>query len=216
MDKMTGAEFYAYVLREFKRTDKSTEVYEAITDTLINIRTRYPFDDFKTEAYTSDGIDVLGDYRLDLPSDFGHIISVRVLEDGSLHPPLIKLNKPQFDDLYPHPNDTDVSKGVPKHYCVYNNQILLGDVPDDITYLYEISYSTEEAVEIASSTTEIDFTDRYREMLRAGVLERLYEIMGADNLAIKWKSVYEEGLARMIERETNNADGIIQQKYCGI
>lgn len=216
MDKMTGAEFAAYVKREFKRTDKDTELFECVTETLINIRTRFPFDDFKTEAYTSDGIDSLGDYRLDLPSDFGHIISVRVLEDGNLHDPLIKLGKAQFDDMYPHPNDSDVITGVPTHFCVYNKQILLGNVPDDITYLYEISYSTEPAVEIDTNTSEVDFTDRYREVLKAGTLERLYETLGDDNLAIKWKALYEEGIARMIEREMNNADGLIQQEYCGL
>lgn len=216
MDKMTGSEFYTYVLREFKRTDKSTEVYQSITEGLIDIRTRFPFDDFKTEGYTSDGIDSIGDYRLDLPSDFGHIISVRVLEDGNLHDPLIKLGKAQFDEMYPHPNDPDVTTGIPTHFCIYNGQILLGNVPDDLTYQYEISYSTEPAVEIDSSTTEVDFTDRYRAVLRAKTLEILYELLGADNLALKWKAVYEEGIARMIERETNNADGLIQQDYCGI
>lgn len=216
MDKMTGSEFYAYVLREFKRTDKSTEVYEAITEALIAIRLRFAFDDFKTEAYTSDGIDSIGDYRLDLPSDFGHIISVRITEDGNLHDPLIKRSKAQFDELYPHPNDPDVDTSVPIHYCIYNGQVLLGPVPDNTDYIYEISYSTEAAEEISSSTTEVDFTDKYRFLLRAKTLEILYEVLGNDNAAIRWKAIYEEKLARIIEQETNNADGIILGDYCGI
>jgi len=40
MDKMSGTEFYDYVLRTFKRTDKSQEVYDAITDTIMDMAER--------------------------------------------------------------------------------------------------------------------------------------------------------------------------------
>ena len=74
MDKMTGSEFHDYVLRTFKRTDKTAEIYDAITDTILDMCERAGFEDTKVEAYTTGGITTLGDYKIDLPSDVGRLI----------------------------------------------------------------------------------------------------------------------------------------------
>lgn len=66
MDKMTGAEFHDYVVRTFKRTDKSDEIYDAITDTVIDMCERMDFEDTKVEAYTAGGITAMGDYKLEI------------------------------------------------------------------------------------------------------------------------------------------------------
>lgn len=44
MDLMTGSELYDYIVRTFKRTDKETEIYEAITDTILDLQVRFGFD----------------------------------------------------------------------------------------------------------------------------------------------------------------------------
>ena len=78
----TGAEMLAYVKRKFKRPDKDTEIYEAATDTIADMRLQILSEDYKEEAYIS-GISSLGDYRIALPSDFGHIIGdVTVTDTG--------------------------------------------------------------------------------------------------------------------------------------
>jgi hypothetical protein len=82
MDKMSGTEFYNYVLRTFKRTDKSQEVYDAITDTIMDMAERFGFEDAKVEAYTAAGITSLGDYKLDLPPNFGRLIGDVRFSDG--------------------------------------------------------------------------------------------------------------------------------------
>ena len=82
--------------------------------------------------------------------------------------------------------------------------------------MYEISYSEESAVEIDADTVEVDFTDKYRAMLRAGVLKNLYVLMGDDNAAIRWRAQYEEKLIPIILQETDNAEGVVQQEYSGI
>ena len=43
---MTGLEMYNYVLQTFKRTDKSTAIYQAITDTIMDIKIRFLSEDF--------------------------------------------------------------------------------------------------------------------------------------------------------------------------
>ena len=51
---MTGAEFYAYVLRlGFKRTDKETEFFEACTDAVEEMRRRFGFSADGTEKSLS-------------------------------------------------------------------------------------------------------------------------------------------------------------------
>lgn len=73
MDKMTGSDFHDYVVRTFKRTDKTTEVYDAITDTIVDMCERMDFEDTKVEAYTTAGITTLGDYKIDLPLTTYHV-----------------------------------------------------------------------------------------------------------------------------------------------
>src|SRR3990167_7755775 len=47
---MTGSDFYSYLLRRgFKRTDKSAEAFEAITDAIQEMRRRFMFDEAETE-----------------------------------------------------------------------------------------------------------------------------------------------------------------------
>jgi len=99
---MDGATFYAYVLRKFIRTDKSTEVYEATTDTIANMLIKFKSDDFKEEAYIT-GISAVGDYQIALPSDFGHLIgNVSVIDtsDDNAYCEMNKISKQTYDEKY--------------------------------------------------------------------------------------------------------------------
>lgn len=210
---MTGAEFYAYCLRRFKRTDKETEFYEAVTDVVMDVKLRYFFEDFKEEAYSS-GIASLGDWKLSLPSDFGHLIGDMTLIDnaGNSHV-LGKLTIEAFKELYPNNDATDVITGMPKHYCIFSGQVLLGQVPDSTDYNYQFDYSTEAAEVISSSTDPVPFCSRYRWIMRDLVLSELYSGMGFDDEAAKFKASGENGIALMIANDEWNVDATLTQDY---
>ena len=212
MDKMTGSEFYDYVVRTFKRTDKSAEVYDAITDTILDMCERMEFEDTKVEAYTVSGISALGDYKLDLPDNFGRLIGDVRWSDGEDSFTLDKSSKQKFNEQFPGHDGTDPIDGEPTNYCVFGNQILLGPVPDDTTYEYQIDYSTFPADVVTSSTTEVLFTDKARECVKFGTLARVFEVVEAFDLADRYRVRFENELAQFVDREKKNTRAVFAMK----
>ena len=208
---MTGLEMLTYIVRIFKRTDKDTELYEALTDTILDMKLRFEHDRFKVEAYST-SISALGDYKIDIPSDFGHMIGEMRCCDGTNSVTLKKVTKAEFDRMYPNPNATDVTTAMPKHYCLFGEQFLFGDVPDDITYSYEFSYTTEAVEVIVAGTTSVPFSDRYRECLKFGVLMRLFAGLDDDEKAMKWKAHYDAEVQKIenTDRRNTSASGAVQ------
>lgn len=212
MDKMSGTEFHDYIIRTFKRTDKTVEIYDAITDTIIDMCERMGFEDTKVEAYTASGITVIGDYKLDLPSDFGRLIGDVRWSDQSNSWTLTPLSKQEFNEKFPDPDGDSPIDGKPTHYCVFGNQILLGPVPDDTTYEYQIDYSTFPEDAITNLTTEVIFTDKARECVKFGALYRLYESIEEWDLSTKYKDKYEAELGQFADREKVNTRAVFAVK----
>jgi hypothetical protein len=214
--KMSGADFYAYVLRVFKRTDKSTEAYEAITDVIMQIKLKYLFEDYKEESYTS-GISTLGDYKISLPSDFGHLIgNVNLIDDTGNSRILNKRSKETFDRMYPDREAADVQRALPSDFCIFSGQIILGAIPDSTDYKYQINYTTEEAETITADTTAVPFTDRYRWTIRQLVLAELYFGLGFDDEGAKWKQLGEAGIQEMIANDEFNTGATDTVEYQGV
>ena len=218
---MTGAEFLAYVKRKFKRTDKDTEIYEAATDTIADMRLQIVSERYKEEAYLS-GIDVLGEYRLAVPSDFGHMIGdVSITETGNdeYYKPLEKISKLKYDELYGDrllTNVSNVSTGVPKHFCVYGDQIFLGPVPDLTTYRYQINYTTEGYDEVAADTDPVPFTTKYRNILRAGVLSEVHDGLESYEESNYWRAIYTTGLRKIMDNDDSNISDSELVRYSGV
>lgn len=209
---MTGSDFYSYILRlGFKRTDKSTEVYEAITDAVQDMRRRFMFDEAKTEATTTDTISVDGDFKISVESDLGMIVGL-VMEDDDTAMPLERVSKKQFDDLYPDINVTD-DRGYPKHYCVYGGQVYIGPIPDDLTYSYRISYS-KRGGSVTSTTSAVPFTAEYRDVLSQNVLMRLYRDVLQDYARGEYhESKFEKAFELASRKEAvNSGDHFFQQR----
>lgn len=197
---MTGANFSAYVLRVFKRTNYSTEVYEAITDALRDMKRRFDYDEAKTEKDTTDTISVLGDYRIALEGDFGHFLSAVVLIDGTFGYTLNKISKKEYDRKYTGFGTSASARGRPKDFCIFGENILLGPVPDQTSYVYKQSYADSDLASYDSDSVSIPFTNKFRETTRWGTLQRLYsDILKNDDQAAKFGTLYENGL-RIIER----------------
>ena len=214
---MTGSEFYAYVLRKFKRTDKSTEAYEAMTDVIADMRIQFLSEDYKEETYSS-GITTVGEYKLGLPSDFGHMIgniSVTDTAGDEDYWTLEKVSKPRYDELYPERLLTSTTKmdlNTPRHYCIYAKQIFVGPVPDLTTYRYQFNYTTEQTAEVASDTADVPFSGyKERNTLRAGVLAELYDGMENFQESQYYRSVYLDGLSKLAANDETNTqdDGLV-------
>lgn len=216
MDKMTGAEFHDYVVRTFKRTDKSDEIYDAITDTILDMCERMDFEDTKVEAYTAAGISALGDYKLDLPSDFGRLIGDVRWSDQDNSRTLTRLSKQEFNEKFGDADGDDVIDGEPTHYCVFGNQILLGPIPDDTTYEYQLDYSTFPADAVTSTTAEVIFTDTARECVKFGTLARLFEVIEQFDMADRYRIRFENELTQFAEREKGNTRAAFAMKQAEI
>lgn len=217
---MTGAEFLAYVKRTFKRTDKDTEIYEATADVIADIRLQLKTEDYKTES-TAVGITSLGEYRIQLPTNFRHLIGqVTLIDDSSgFTIDLKKISKQEYDNLYGdrlHSSFSNVNDSVPVHFCVYSKQIFIGPVPDLITYKYHISYATEDYAAITSSTDPVPFSEKYRVMLRNGVLAEVFAGVESFDEANYWRQLYVDGLLKLKANEDNNISDNQSVYYHGI
>ena len=217
---MTGAEFLAYVKRVFIRTDKDSEIYEATTDTIADIRLQLKSEDYKEEAYIA-GITTLGDYRITLPSDFGHIIGNVTLVDntGVSERTLNKISKQSYDEKYGdrlYTTTSNIEDGYPADFCIYGGQLFIGPVPDAITYRYYINYTTEAYTEVDASTDPVPFTDRYRVMLRAGVLAEVYAGLEFFDEANYWRQFYVDGLVKLKKNQDENIADMQSAAYNGI
>lgn len=200
---MSGSDWRDYVLRGgFKRTDKDTELYEETTDAIQEMRRRFMFDEAEEEATTTDTISVLGDFKINVESDFGLVLGI-MLEDGTDGTPLIQKSKAQFDELYPDINVTS-DRGYPRHFTIYKGQIYIGPIPDRVSYVYRISYS-ERAGTITSSSVSVPFTKEYRDILRDNVLSRLHKLMENFDMSAQLRQSFEIGFEDAKRRERRNS-----------
>lgn len=212
MPDMTGQQVRDYIVNTFIRTDKDTQIYEAITDTIRDMRRRFGYDEDKTET-VSLGISTIGQYQINLPADFGRLISDIRMIDGIQSYTLNKLSKLEFDELYPNPQASNVYLSRPEDACIFAGQILLGPVPDSLSYTYGLSYSVEDSVDITSGTAVVPFSRLYRETVKSGSLFRLFRDLGNDQEAGKWAGVYEKLVEESERRERKNTEGVGATMY---
>lgn len=212
---MLGSDWYAYVLRGgFKRTDKETEVYEETTDAIQEMRRRFMFDEAESETTTTDTIATLGDYKINVQSDFGLLLGILV-EDGQDGTPLIQVSKHEFDNLYPDINVTS-DRGYPKHFTIYAGSIQIGPIPDQVSYSYRCAYS-QRAGTVTSTTVGVPFTRDYRDILRDNVSARLYKLMDEFDKSGQLRQSFEDGFLHATRRErTNSGVGSFNVKPFGM
>lgn len=200
---MSGSEFYDYVLRQgFKRTDKSTEVYESITDAIQEMRRRFMFDEAEVEVTTTDVISTLGDFKLNIESDFGLLLGI-ILEDDDTGTPLKIIPKWKFDQLYPSIN-VETDRGYPEHATLFAGQIYIGPIPDQTSYAYRKSYSRR-AGAITSSTSGVPFTNLYRDLLSDCTLSRLYKALEDYDKSNFHRQQFEDQFVYATRRERINS-----------
>lgn len=218
---ITGSETYTYCLAILKRTDKSTEVYQSITDTVRDMRLRFRSEDFKS-INTALAISTIGNYSAALPSDFGHLIGDVMMKETASDEDYLSLNKisiEEYNRKYSSRFNTAVGNkdtGIPYDYCIFGGNLLVGPPVDKTTYEFRFAYSTEDEVEINSATSNVPFTDRYRKTVRYGVLKEMYLLMENYEEADLWSKLYEIDLAKIIENDNQNVKDNLPIKYSGI
>ncbi|MDE2106096.1 MAG: hypothetical protein KGL39_53230 [Patescibacteria group bacterium] len=203
---MSGSDFYDYILgKGFVRTDKSTQVYEAITDAIQIMRRRFSFDEAEVDKVTTVTIGSLGEYTIPVESDLGLVQSL-ILLDSSYGIPLRKVSKQTYDGMYPGVS-IQQWKGFPKYYCIYAGLIYIGPIPDRTNLSYRVCYSSR-AGAITSSSSGVPFTNLYRDVLCSLVLKLLYEGLEEFDKAQYHQQQFEEEFQHAVEREgANSSEG---------
>jgi hypothetical protein len=190
---MTLSTFLTYCKRDFKRTDKNTELTRAYNDMIVWVSALMPHGNYKYQSYIT-LVDAQEDYPL--PTNLVHLIHpVKFLEGTGTNDsgyPLEQLTKEEYDIRYPNPNRTSpTDKGKPTVYCVYSRSILLGPLPDASTYLLEINWAKTPTAQSADSDTP-DLGTEWEEVLKQGTLERAYAGVGMLEEANYWASLYRD------------------------
>lgn len=194
---MQLSSFKTYVKRDFKRTDKDTEIVDAYNATIIWIAAMMPHGGYKFQSYIA-LVNAQEDYPL--PSTLMHLMHpVKFLEGSTANDhgwPLTKVSKEEYDAQYPNPNRTSpTDKSTPSIYTVYSRSILVGPLPDAAVVsrggLLEISWGKRPTTLSADADTP-DLGSEWDEVLKQGVLERVYAGMGMIDEANYWASQYRD------------------------
>lgn len=220
---MTGSEFLAYVKQVLSRTDKDTEIYTATSDTIMDMRSLIKTDEHMAVSSALSGISAVGDYTLSLPNDFGHLIGDVLIQDTSsdtTYFPLNKMTKVEYDVKYNRNLASSASNrhtGVPVDYAYFGQQIYIGPAVDSTNYQFKINYTTEDTPTITSATTTVPFTDKYREVVRSGVLSRIFAELENYEESNFWDFRYQRGLKKLMDTDYDNVETSSSfNKYNGI
>ena len=190
---MTRLQFLSYVIRVFKRTDKDTEIYEALNETIKDVVSRHPFSDYDFQSYVSTTV---GQEDYTLPATLLYLRHPIRMLDGNLSTdsgrPLTFLTKEQYDALEPNPNRANPDTGKPSHYTIFSNQILLYPIPDSASYLLEINWGKGHGdVELTSGDQTASLGSHWDEVLKWGVLFRVYASVEQHEVGEYWRNLYE-------------------------
>ena len=187
---MNLSEFKAYVKRDLKREDKDTEIVQAYNDMIFWLMTKMPSGNYKFQKYvtTTSGVE---DYEL--PCDMIHLMHPikLILGSGATDSgvPLTRLSKEEYDVIEPNPNRATPTLGRPSGYCIYSRSILLTPVPDASDYILELNVTIRPAALSLDAESPAVHAE-WDEVLKQGVLERVYAGMGMIEESKFWGDKY--------------------------
>jgi hypothetical protein len=211
--------FKTYVKRDFKRTDKDTEIVNAYNDMIMWVAAQMPHGNYKYQSYIST-VSAQEDYPL--PSNIMHLIHpIKLLEGSGTNDhgwPLDHISKEEYDALYPNPNRTSpTDTGRPSVYCIFSSSILLGPLPNSSSFLLEINWGKRPTA-LSADADVPDLGSEWDEVLKFGVLERVYAGMGMLEEANYWGGLYRDnagipvGMARQLfDLEKNRESRAVSQ-----
>lgn len=215
---MQLSDFITYVRRDFKRTDKNTEIINAYNEMIVWVASLMPHGNYKYQSYIPT---VSGQEDYPIPSNLMNLIHpIKWIEgSGSSQSgfPLERLTKEQYDLREPNPNRTSPSGSRPTAYAIYSRSILLTPIPDASTYIIEINWSKRPTALAADADTP-ELGAEWEQVLKQGTLERVYAGLGILEEANYWASQYRDqqqnpiGLcARLVDAERDRESTVIGQ-----
>lgn len=189
---MQLSSFKTYTRRDFKRTDKDTELVRAYNDMITWIATQMPHGNYKYQSYLSV---VSGQEDYPLPSTLIHLIHpVRYLDGLATNDsgyPLEHITKEEYDNRESNPNRSNPSTGKPSAYTIYSRSILLTPIPNTSSDIIEINWA-KRPTELSADGDTPDLPSEWEEVLKWGTLERLYAGIGMLQEANYWASLYRD------------------------
>jgi hypothetical protein len=192
---MTGKELKRKIMTYLKRDDKDIELWDAVNETLADMIKQYPFDEARKtckECVTM----TTDDYSLPLPLDFGYETSNLKLILGVGRGYLLgKLNKDQFDGLYPN-YDSSTKRAMPSCYCVFGNRILIAPKPEAV-YNFKLSYVANSFAAVNEDTANVPLSE-YSDAIKFGALLRLTLLLEDEPTAARYKGLYDGELSKAI------------------
>lgn len=197
MSQSTASPFSTHktnVLAVYKRTDKSTELGQAINDTYRAMVSCIDPPKQQDQIY-KDTVALREEYPI--PESILRMNHpVRLIEKGASNNssqsyPMQFISKQQYDEWEPNPNAPTIIGGRPFAYCMWKNSIILTKIPDKV-YTLEINVGGEAVPMVADADATI-FTPNWDETIKAGALARLYALIGLKDETAFWQTVYKFG-----------------------
>jgi len=189
---MQLSSFLTYVKQDFKRTDKDTEIIQALNDMINYISVLIPHSGYKFQSWVQM---VAGQEDYPIPTLIQHFIHPARLLEGSASGdsgyPLDFISKEEYDLEEPNPNRTSPSTGEPDKYTIYSRSILLTPIPDKSTYILEINW-TKKPTTLAADADTHSLGSEWDEVIKYGVLERINAGIGLLEDAQYWSGKYKD------------------------
>lgn len=212
--ELSASDWVDYIVRTFRRTDKTTDIYDATNEAIGEIRRTFATAREEKETALTQQISVLGQYKMDVETDLGLNVSDVFIQDTSNGRYLIPISKSMFDWLYTRWGTSAAHRAKPIHYCLYARQILIGPAPNTIAYNYVVSYSKDDHILVDVTTSSVPFTTTdYREILKHGVLMRIFSLVENDEQAQKYGAFWLKGLKEIETKEDRNRRAVIATGY---
>ncbi|MBU0572006.1 MAG: hypothetical protein KKC50_08210 [Candidatus Omnitrophica bacterium] len=211
---MTRQEFLGYIIRDgLRRTDKDLEIYEALDDTLYDITTEdFPFQ----STSTSETIALTGVGIYDFPITYSTIINdIKYVDSTGQGIILNKISKQQFDIDYSDYNETQFQPAEPIDYMIYGDKIYLAPFETSVTTEKIIIYGTEIATKLTENDDEPQFADRWRELIKRGVLWRIWNGLGDTVKSDRNFQLYQRDLEKLKRIDTTKSNAVEMVAYSG-
>lgn len=204
---LTGLQMHDYIVHGgLNRDDRDTQVYEAVTDTILELDQIMTFGEREVETVSTDVISIAGDYKINLEVDHGSLISVRLKDGTSFGRRLTIVSKTLFDLMFPNPGSNS-NIGYPKFFCIFGGQVLVGPVPNRQTYNYTFSYSKRLVAPITAATDAVPYSAQYREVLKDGSLWRVWGGLKNTEQEDRYSARFIAGKERIKKYERDNKRG---------
>jgi hypothetical protein len=191
---MTGQELYNKIIRYYKRDDKDIELWEAVNETITDMLRAHSFDGGK-KVDVKDDLIISGGYRFRIPSKTGILLDVILVDDSQEIAPLERINKDNFDRLYPN-IENDNATGVPTIYSVFGGYVYVAPKPQK-EYGYKLCFVRSEMAIVDKNTETVPLGD-FGECIKFGALYRLTLGVEDEPTAARYKNLYEAELHKAV------------------